>query len=408
MRTILTILVCLFTVHVSKAQWVQAGTFASPVQAILSVQTSDAVGNEIIFVGLGEMGGVWKSTDDGDTWTQTSMEEKTIHALAASGSYIMVGSDEDGVYFSSNSGTTWNQTSLNNRTVYAFTESGGYLYAGTKDYGVYCSANNGLTWFQTSLNNKTVKSLTSSGNLIYAGTLNSGVYKSTNYGTNWSQTPLNNLHIVSIAINGNNIIAGTDYTGIWRSINNGMDWTQTNVNNFAVFVLRFLVIYSTAFAGTANGMYTSGDNGASWNQRNEGIPGSAEVRSLTVSENYVYTGIRGNFDGTENRIYRRPLNELIGIEPVSNEVPEHFNLSQNYPNPFNPATKIRFALPKTSFAKLVVYDILGRVITTLVDEELRTGTYEVDFDGKDHPSGLYFYSLTVDSYTQTNKMILVK
>jgi len=101
----------------------------------------------------------------------------------------------------------------------------------------------------------------------------------------------------------------------------------------------------------------------------------------------------------------------------SNEIPSEFRLYQNYPNPFNPSTKIKFQipvfnLPLTGGDKvgvfLKIYDILGRNIATLVNEELQPGTYEVDFDGSNYPSGVYFYRLTAGNFSAVNKMLIIK
>jgi N-acetylneuraminic acid mutarotase len=97
-----------------------------------------------------------------------------------------------------------------------------------------------------------------------------------------------------------------------------------------------------------------------------------------------------------------------GIHKISSEVPNSFRVYQNYPNPFNPSTKIRYDLPKNSFVKLVVFDMLGREIETLVNENQTTGVYEATFDASQYPSGLYFYRLTTENYSETKKMILMK
>ncbi|HEY3250525.1 MAG TPA: T9SS type A sorting domain-containing protein, partial [Ignavibacteria bacterium] len=85
-----------------------------------------------------------------------------------------------------------------------------------------------------------------------------------------------------------------------------------------------------------------------------------------------------------------------------------FNLYQNYPNPFNPATNISFALPKSSFVKLVVYDILGREIAVLVNEQLKPGTYEIQWDSKNFSSGVYIYKLAAGEFVNTKKMVLTR
>jgi hypothetical protein len=91
----------------------------------------------------------------------------------------------------------------------------------------------------------------------------------------------------------------------------------------------------------------------------------------------------------------------IGIQKISSEIPEYYKLYDNYPNPFNPTTKIRFDIPfppdESRGVKLVIYDVLGREITTLVNEQLKPGTYEVEWDGTNFTSGVYFYRLEAET-----------
>jgi hypothetical protein len=105
--------------------------------------------------------------------------------------------------------------------------------------------------------------------------------------------------------------------------------------------------------------------------------------------------------------------QFNSINPVGNQIPTELALYQNYPNPFNPATKIKFDIPSSvksekSDVKLIIYDALGREITTLVNEQLNSGTYEVEWDASNSPSGVYFYKLEVSDYTETKKMLMVK
>ena len=85
-----------------------------------------------------------------------------------------------------------------------------------------------------------------------------------------------------------------------------------------------------------------------------------------------------------------------------------FSLSQNYPNPFNPSTNIRYDLPKNGIVKLVVFDELGREIKTLVNENQTAGTYEATFNASQYPSGIYFYKLITDGFSETKKMLMIK
>lgn len=98
----------------------------------------------------------------------------------------------------------------------------------------------------------------------------------------------------------------------------------------------------------------------------------------------------------------------IGITPISNEVPRNYELKQNYPNPFNPVTNIEFSIAKTNQVNLIIYNSLGQVVSTLVNQELKPGIYKYDFNATGLPSGSYYYRLTAGDFVQTNKMILVK
>jgi hypothetical protein len=95
-----------------------------------------------------------------------------------------------------------------------------------------------------------------------------------------------------------------------------------------------------------------------------------------------------------------------GIKTI--EIPNYYSLNQNYPNPFNPTTTISFTLPRAEDVKLVVYDILGREVATLVNEFKQAGIYDVPFNASSLSSGVYFYRIETKSFTQTKKMLLVK
>ena len=97
-----------------------------------------------------------------------------------------------------------------------------------------------------------------------------------------------------------------------------------------------------------------------------------------------------------------------GINLTGGNVPQTYSLEQNYPNPFNPTTNIRFGLPKSGLVKMVIYDVLGRVVTTLVNEYKEAGEYTVDFDASAIASGVYFYKIESGSFTDVKKMLLVK
>ena len=108
--------------------------------------------------------------------------------------------------------------------------------------------------------------------------------------------------------------------------------------------------------------------------------------------------------------------EPIGIKPISNEVPNSFHLYQNYPNPFNPTTKIKYDIPLSRgvsegrgvLVSIKIYDIIGNEVATLVNESLKPGSYEVEWNGSNFASGVYFYRLIAGDFTVTKKLILLK
>ena len=109
------------------------------------------------------------------------------------------------------------------------------------------------------------------------------------------------------------------------------------------------------------------------------------------------------------------LAKVTGVTEVTenNSVPQKFSLEQNYPNPFNPSTIIKFQIKDSRFVTLMVFDMLGREISTLVNENLQPGVYEIpfsinQFSGNQVPSGVYFYTLTTGNFSDTKKMFLIK
>ncbi len=100
--------------------------------------------------------------------------------------------------------------------------------------------------------------------------------------------------------------------------------------------------------------------------------------------------------------------QSVGITNISSEIPDSYILHQNYPNPFNPVTVIRYSLIENRFTTLKVFDALGKIVSTLVNEKQNTGTYEVEFDGSDLASGVYYYNLSAGDFSETKRMLLLK
>ncbi|MDQ3022142.1 MAG: T9SS type A sorting domain-containing protein [Bacteroidota bacterium] len=115
------------------------------------------------------------------------------------------------------------------------------------------------------------------------------------------------------------------------------------------------------------------------------------------------------FAGTKgNGVWKIPLSEILTEVNSYSNMPQSFYLYQNYPNPFNPKTIIRYRLKMFSHVKIKIYDILSNEVKSLVDKNQNEGTYEIEFDGSNLSSGIYFYKLEADNFSEFRKMIFLK
>ncbi len=150
------------------------------------------------------------------------------------------------------------------------------------------------------------------------------------------------------------------------------------------------------------------DYDAMWgNGHNRSFPGLIVNLAFNDIDNDGDNDMFVSTDEDVTLFFQSNLN-VLGIENPPDILPEYFVLSQNFPNPFNPITTIKYSVPTTSNISLVIYDILGREIKTLVNEEKLPGNYTVEFNGANFSSGVYFYVMRADNFIDTKKFILLK
>ncbi len=153
-----------------------------------------------------------------------------------------------------------------------------------------------------------------------------------------------------------------------------------------------------------------GSSGAlDWSKIYQGTSAFDETNNINLDPqgNLIITGnLMGPTTELDMVIFKYAT--TIGIQPISGEVPSAFALSQNYPNPFNPVTNIKFSIPKSASVMLTVFDVSGRQVAELVNEQLSAGSYNFDFNASHLSSGVYFYKLVSNEFTDVKKMILVK
>ncbi len=134
---------------------------------------------------------------------------------------------------------------------------------------------------------------------------------------------------------------------------------------------------------------------------------SSSGNDIVIDSNQIYIAGSGSYNNITNTVTIK-YNQIIGILPISNQLPEAYKIYQNYPNPFNPLTKINYSLPNATKVHIQVYDLLGRLVKTLVNEFKEAGSYDVQFDGTGLASGVYFYRIEAGDFVDSKKMVLVK
>lgn len=124
------------------------------------------------------------------------------------------------------------------------------------------------------------------------------------------------------------------------------------------------------------------------------------VVTVSGTYHYVCTPHAPDMSGT--------INAIISSISQINEIASGYKLSQNFPNPFNPETKINFSIPSSGFVDLKVYNVSGQNVATIVNQRLSSGTYNVNWNASDVTSGVFFYTLKTENFTETKKMMLIR
>ena len=352
---------------------------------------------------------VLKTTNGGLNWsilnTPAIHSELTSISLVDSNIiYVADGSDiGSDIIKSTNGGNNWVVQYPNIATHFLSS-----VYFINPDTGFYCgnnvlskTTNGGINWNSYGINGflNSISFVDNNTGFLIGGDYS---YKTVDGGNSWFSIP---VRVNSVFfVNSQTGYVAWAYMKIQKTTNGGSSWiTQTSISEAWRFYEIHFINEQTGYAVGDFGVIAKTTNGGN-NWINQNSPTNNTLLSVYVTDtNECFIA------GINNAILKTTTGgNLVGIKSINDLIPAKFSLYQNYPNPFNPQTKIKFIISKQSFAKLIIYDILGREVATLVNEELKPGTYSFDWDGSNYASGIYFYQLAAGDYVQTKKMVLLK
>ncbi len=301
------------------------------------------------------------------------------------------------------------------------------VYVGVGPAFIYRSSDRGETWEQITTPPATypyflnaLAIAPTNDNVLYAAYV-SGLFKSTDKGKSWIKLPLDpghwgiscvavdphDLNIVYAAVFSRGLPPGgvfksTNGGMTWEEKNNGLDSTEWDIKKITINPQRMGEIF-VGVGGVNNPLLLrTTDAGDEWLEFSVGLPDSAHVESITIDtgNQKLYVGVISSRDSSGIYTY-----DLVTNIPSK---PKIFSLFQNYPNPFNSTTIISYTLSESAFAKIELYDILGRKVRMLVEDFKTPGTYTVKLEGGGLPSGVYFYRLVAGQKVIVRKAVLVK
>lgn len=402
MKTVLSLLLILSLNAVVTAQWQQIIS-GLPSSSVYGLDTDE----QYIYAGTSSSG-VYRSSNKGNNWiaANSGLPASNAWEVNSINDTLFVGFFGPGAYRSADYGITWDTLLIGqlSSSVRSFISHNNFLFAATWGSGIFRSSDGGDNWtpINNGLNHQTFWDIFSIEDTLLAAGPGAGIYRSTDNGNNWVQSNdgLTDLIAYRICSSNNYIFVGTAYSGVFRSSDFGQSWSQVGLNGNTIYA--FLSYGTFIFAGTSNaGVFISTDSGNTWEEFNNGnIAG--QVVEIVTDSTYLYAATLGG------GVYRYDVNNITSVNNSDLEIPASFELRQNFPNPFNPSTSIEYRVSSISNVSLKVYDVLGKEVATLVNEEQSAGSYEVDFNASGLSSGMYFYKLQTDNFVETKKMLLLK
>ncbi len=371
--------------------------------------------------------GLYLSDDKGNTWMTSYYDDEQIKSLFATndGQYYI--STDHSIHTSIDMGIHWEQILHKaGSSLKMFSDCYDNIYYSSGSV-LYRSADKGEEWETVISSGINVDDFFSGYNneftIFEEDYTNPKIGKSVDSGKTWIVSDLeNNLAITSgvLLSNGNFVIyrdEGGDDSRILKSSDGGYVWEEVfySGDKFVNLISINDIIYSgyKRFGATY-----SENEGKSWkNMGSDGLTNKYTHSFIIDSDGYFYiSAYDGMWEPFNGGVFRSSLPLVTSIEEIEEQMTNKFHLSQNYPNPFNPSTVIKYQIPnkvipsgvEEALVQLIIYDILGKEVVTLVNKKQGAGNYQVEFNASNLPSGVYFYRLSTDSFVETKKMVLLR
>ncbi len=351
-------------------------------------------------------GKIYKTTNSGNSWILKNSDTAIVSfsRVIFNGNLGLTGNNGR-IYRTTNLGENWQLFNSGNESIiyrdFDFIDQSVIYISGSNNLK---STNGGLNWSNINGPNGTRTGLDFINENEGYNICDGLIYKTTNGGNNWTgPANVSGFYRAISFFDENNGIAVGNSGYIARTTNAGNNWSSESINTDVTFTRFSKVNANLGFVLSAFQIYKTTDKGFSW------LPIIHPNVDGGLFGIYFMNQNTGTVTGYWGKILKTTTGgEPIGIEPISNEIPKSYNLFQNYPNPFNPVTKIKFNIPEADNVSLKIYDILGSEISTIVNENLKPGVYEVNWNAATFASGVYFYTLANGDFIETRKMVLIK
>lgn len=397
MKKILLTLILLFAFHTDfRSQWIKVDdvNLGGDIMALLEHDGVLYAGGTAYLFRSSNQGAVWNAffTMPAYAWSLSKLNNVLYCGLA------YTSSPTPGVYKSTDNGSSWSLTSLSNSAIISMAAGENFLVAIAFNK-IYLSSDGGQSW--SIIKDPAFGNLFVSSNRIYLA--GSGLSVTTDMGNSWNV--INNSAGWSVTAKDSVIFFGTQDGIIYRSTNYGQSW-ENKFQRSGAYVHSLLLYNQYVFAGTDSGFYFSSDNGETFISKNDNL-GKSRITASMVYNNYIYAG-NGNYAQVPVSVWKRPLSELTSIDDKDVAKITSFVLYQNHPNPFNPITRIQYSIAGRQYVTLKVYDVLGTEVKTLVSEIKEAGSYSAEFNAENLPSGVYIYKLQAGNFTEAKKMTLIR